>query len=545
MTEDLEEGSSKGRLSRMPSRSKVMTSFENLVVLANYQEALRDARKMVWRDRGEPAIELHTLMECLEHAGRGGIRAGTLGFALRSGFNIFVLLFRISRMPRQFRFSLIRKAIFGEDSLRFAAMLGSFAGIYKFLLNALPILFPRKRHTPISPSDSPSTPFDEELPVTMAPTRSERRRGRLSFRAEAHEMWIRKKTRRWHAVVAGALSGGLPLLFEKKGRRVTIAQQMFVRGLQGSYNALSTRHNFKFPHGDVLLFSFCCGQIMYGFLLRPDTIPSSYNSWIQNASKVPPQAVRTNRTLVRDGLFDTTDFLTLIADEYTTPNNRARIAARLLSAEAFDEFGPRYAPCEVVHPWLDSCMAVPVDRFFSVAKWMFPIYGALHLVPAVLFKWKRFLDDPSRVLIRAGLGTARSSAFLGVFVVIYQTFFCLKHNIHQYLSSPRSPLKLRKEWIDILISKPSFWLGGLLSGLSLFVEAKRRRGELAMYVLPKGLESAWKMARGRGLVFPAGPYGDAILCAIGIGMVMNTYQHEPQHLSGLVRRILYQFIGPN
>ena len=58
---------------RNPSR-RVMTSFENLVVLANYQEAMREARKMVWRDRGEPAKELHTLYECLEHAGRGGTR---------------------------------------------------------------------------------------------------------------------------------------------------------------------------------------------------------------------------------------------------------------------------------------------------------------------------------------------------------------------------------------------------------------------------------------------------------------------------------------
>ncbi len=57
--------------SRRPS---MMASFENLVALANYQEALRDARKMVWRDRGEPTAELHTLMECLEHAGRGGLR---------------------------------------------------------------------------------------------------------------------------------------------------------------------------------------------------------------------------------------------------------------------------------------------------------------------------------------------------------------------------------------------------------------------------------------------------------------------------------------
>ena len=51
-----------------------MRSFENLVALANYQEALRDARKMVWRDRGEPATQIDSLMECIEHAGRGGLR---------------------------------------------------------------------------------------------------------------------------------------------------------------------------------------------------------------------------------------------------------------------------------------------------------------------------------------------------------------------------------------------------------------------------------------------------------------------------------------
>lgn len=46
------------------------------------------------------------------------------------------------------------------------------------------------------------------------------------------------------------------------------------------------------------------------------------------------------------------------------------------------------------------------------------------------------------------------------------------------------------------MSKPAWWLGGLLSGLSLLVEDERRRVELAMYVLPKGLESGWKHLRG-------------------------------------------------
>jgi hypothetical protein len=66
----------------------------------------------------------------------------------------------------------------------------------------------------------------------------------------------------------------------------------------------------------------------------------------------------------------------------------------------------------------------------------------------------------------------------------------------------------------MLVSKSSFWFVGMLAGLSLFVEEKRRRGELAMYVLPKGLESAWVMARGKGLVFKTGQWGEILVSPI-------------------------------
>lgn len=60
-------------------------SYENLVALANAREALRQTRreavkhgkqvrKMVWRDRGEPPVELRSVEDCIEHAVRGGSR---------------------------------------------------------------------------------------------------------------------------------------------------------------------------------------------------------------------------------------------------------------------------------------------------------------------------------------------------------------------------------------------------------------------------------------------------------------------------------------
>lgn len=76
-----------------------------------------------------------------------------------------------------------------------------------------------------------------------------------------------------------------------------------------------------------------------------------------------------------------------------------------------------------MHPALSSCASVPLDRFFAVFKWMLPIYGALHFIPAVLFKRKAFMEDPAKMLFKATTGSMRSSAFLGVFVVIYQSEF--------------------------------------------------------------------------------------------------------------------------
>ncbi|OSC97978.1 hypothetical protein PYCCODRAFT_1418695 [Trametes coccinea BRFM310] len=588
MASSLRTPDSPPHLGRAPSYiqftpRRAMASFENLVVLANYEEHLREARKVVWRDRGEKPVELLDLGECFEHACRGGLRAGTLAFAIRSGVNFILLLTRIKRIPKKFRLSLIRHALFGEDSLRFAAMLGAFVGLYKFILNSLPILLPQPqpketthartrslfraslaRGGSSAPIDSPIDDSTEEVELGLPTRKKGARQARLSASAQAHQLWVRKRTRWWYSAFAGSVAGALAILFEKKSRRTGIAQQMFVRGLQGSFNAMSDKHGFKIPHGDVIIFTLCCGQIMYAFLMRPDTLDPAYNRWIQVAAKVPPEAVAMNRTLVREGVFDPEEMERLLKYPDITPSNYAYLTDRIAKARLpapLRTYGPHMVPCEAVHPDLDSCVAVVGTHFWEVFRWMLPIYGALHFIPAMLFRRKTFWQRPGRMMLRAALGTARSSAFLGVFVIIYQAYFCGKHNLYNKLQSLRAAPALNAQqqrsllavlakhlppgWIELLISKPSFFLGGLLSGLSLFVEEKRRREELAMYVLPKGLESAWVMARGKGWVFGMGRYGDALLTAIGMGMVMSTYQNDPQHLSGLVRRILYQFVGPN
>ncbi|KAK1234574.1 hypothetical protein PQX77_002221 [Marasmius sp. AFHP31] len=554
---------------------RAMTSFENLVTLANSQETLRyvlanrketwkGAKKMVWRDRGEPVVELADGGECLKWAVKGGLRAAGLAFNIRACFSLVLALLKIKSIPRKQRFALIRHAIFGEDTWRFAAMLGTFVSLYKFLLNALPLYAPDRdrrklEHTPAFLDDDdddhtlPMTSFDVPVPPTpggplyrrpQPPKRTER----LSLSTQAQRILVRKKTKRWHAALAGAVAGGLAVMLEKRGRRITIAQQLFVRGLQGSYNSYTTKRNIHVPHGAVLVFSLVCGQILYAWLLRPGTLPRSYHQWVSNASKVPEPALRLNHDIVKLGKPNLKDFDDALELPDLTPTNASRLLhlrSLFASPQRPDQYLPTYAPCAAVHPAESSCFEVPLVRFYQVFKWMLPIYGALHLIPPVLFKWKTFTKDPVKVVGKAIVGTGRS------------TINCFNHQLHEYLftgtRSKSSLVNALPRWlIDfILTSKFSFWVPGFLAGLSLFIEEKRRRAELAMYVLPKGLEATWLMGTGKvsGLKQLKGRQGkrvgEAVLTAVGMAMVMSTYQNDPQHLSGLVRRILYQFVGPN
>lgn len=110
--------------------------------------------------------------------------------------------------------------------------------MYKFLLNALPILIPALNPSKPSRHVIPDSPFDDDNleagptalhPTSMLEVPVARRTARLSLSAQAQLIFLRKRTRRWHAALAGALASGMAIMWEKRSRRGIIAQQLFVR----------------------------------------------------------------------------------------------------------------------------------------------------------------------------------------------------------------------------------------------------------------------------------------------------------------------------
>lgn len=134
------------------------------------------------------------------------------------------------------------------------ASTGSFVALYRIILNAIPLLFPANLPLRtnlrnlfsrlVATKDESDGPFVDDPPSPSSETSlqqtwppayplhispGDRREARLSSSAQVHQSWVRKKTRRWHSVLAGAVAGAVAVSFEKRSRQTVIAQQLFVR----------------------------------------------------------------------------------------------------------------------------------------------------------------------------------------------------------------------------------------------------------------------------------------------------------------------------
>lgn len=349
---------------------------------------------------------------------------------------------------------------------------------------------------------------------------------------------------RWHAAAAGGVAS-LALFWETAGRRRGVSQQMFVRGLQGAWNQYTPQAGVHIPFGNIVLFGLCCGQIMFGFLLAPETIPRDYYNWIQGVSGVPTFAVASNRTAVRQNVIHPEHIKLALDSRDVTKKHVGELRQLLENSRRAQAAGAQglkanwHIPCSITHPWEESCSYTLVERFFRTFRFMLPVYGALHLIPPIVLRRHAFAKDPLKMLARITLGITRSCSFLGFFIIINQALFCMRTNALDTLPGKGLGGLLR----TLIARKETFWIMGFLNALSLFAEERKRRTELAMYVFPKALESAWASARKRAWV-PVVPFGDTVLGAAALAMVMDSYVHSPESLSGIVRRLLFQLVGP-
>ncbi|KAI9011430.1 hypothetical protein BC832DRAFT_345902 [Gaertneriomyces semiglobifer] len=420
------------------------------------------------------------------HAARGGLRSFLLAFAMRGGISFLIKLVRVvsGRLP----FIRALQAFFAPECKRFGLMVGSFSVLWKLLSNLI--------------------------------------------------FYYRGQQSKWNGAIAGAIAGGVAILFEEKETRLGIAQQFFVRSMQAGYNALKARNKVYLPYGDSLLFMIACGSIMYAYIMQPDTIPREYYSWMVKTANVPAPVLDLNRTNYRarelgNLAVDPNHVLDIIR------NNKAGYHPEVLD-KALNYLQARgntmpLVPCSVLHPTHPTCTRYNAHLFKKVFMTILPVYGALNFVPMVLLKGKSLIQNPALLARRGAFNTIRSSLFLAVYVFIYMVGICTQRSfgaldLPDYLSFFKRDHKL---WYYIL---------GLACSSSIFIEHKSRRSELAMYVLPKGLQSLWMVFHRRGQIFRI-PNFEVYMASAATGILMSVYQTEPQHMSSLLFKVMEKVMG--
>ncbi len=78
----------------------------------------------------------------------------------------------------------------------------------------------------------------------------------------------------------------------------------------------------------------------------------------------------------------------------------------------------------------------------------------------------------------------------------------------------------------------------------VLLEAPGRRLELALYVMPRAVESLWNKMVKEGRVRNI-KYGEAMYFSLATGILMSFYQHDADNIPEGLRKIMVRMIGVN
>jgi len=117
------------------------------------------------------------------------------------------------------------------------------------------------------------------------------------------------------------------------------------------------------------------------------------------------------------------------------------------------------------------------------------------------------------------LSTVRSTTFLASFVALYQAAICF----HRQLFTKDH--------------KSVYFFAGLVSSLAILIEKKSRRSELALYVLPRALDSWYIQLYDRKWLGSL-PFGEVLLFCFSTSGLMYYFCKESEVMSPTLNSII-------
>ncbi|KAL2918890.1 hypothetical protein HK105_201724 [Polyrhizophydium stewartii] len=286
----------------------------------------------------------------------------------------------------------------------------------------------------------------------------------------------------------------------------------------------------------AIVMMLSSSQILHDYVTDPDTLAKSYNSFLLTHGglrdldpKKPSVYMDAMGEVVRNcASMETTKYLPIppggsFADSIPKGIEAAKL---LLYQDKLTQHSHEFVLCSIFHPHSPHCIDSVTHAFYKEWYRAMALYGPLNLIMTLIFRGKKTITQPVRTLRQIIVSVLRSSLFLTCYVTAAWTLPCLFRT-----------LRGRDEpWM--------YYINGIVSGAMVMIEVPGRRLELALYCMPRAIESLYNHLVKKGYARHV-PFGEAIYFCLSTGVLMTLYQTDPGSIHSGYRKIMYRFFGVN
>ncbi|KMT19863.1 hypothetical protein BVRB_1g009120 [Beta vulgaris subsp. vulgaris] len=311
-----------------------------------------------------------------------------------------------------------------------------------------------------------------------------------------------RRTARWRALLAGGIAGPSMLLTGLNTQHNSLALYIFMRAavLASRCGIKSKRFGrickpLTWAHGDIFLMCLSSAQILSAYILKPESLPSSYKSFLNKHGAKDMSILHGVKDIASGMPF----------------SNLGEIEKYYKSVGINIKLDPEMkVPCSIVHGH-QSCVAHVSTFLVQAYKRALPVYLPVYLVPALIVHRQDLLKRPYTIVGKSVFGIARSSLFLSSYCASAWMWTCILFRIFKTCNIPMVAM------------------GTFPTGFALAIEKKSRRMEISLYCLARAIESFFTCMADVGYL-PQSlvniKRADVVVFSLSTAIIMHCYSQE-------------------
>ncbi|KAI5069036.1 hypothetical protein GOP47_0015337 [Adiantum capillus-veneris] len=333
-----------------------------------------------------------------------------------------------------------------------------------------------------------------------------------------------QRTAGWRALVAGAMAGPSLLLTGPDVQHTSMAIYILLRAaVLASRCGIKSEHfgwlfhPLAWQHGDAALMCLSSSQILSAWILKPDSLPSSYISFLNKHGGKDTSIVKCLKELA--------------FSNQLTHLNEVRNFYKTMDVDV--QLDPNMSiPCSMVHG-SQGCLSHFFWFLGQAYQRSLPVYVPVYLIPAIIVHRQAILKNPLPIFSKTLLGMARSSLFLSTYCASAWFWTCML-------------FRASRRCDPAMIA-----LGTFPTGLAVLIEKKSRRMEIALYCFARALESfAICFSDGDTILSKCKSKApkrlDVLLFSIATSIIMHCYAQEREVFRSKYLNVLDWIFGiPN